>query len=99
MDYKKTLEVDIWGIYTHDIYIYFKKYLYYKWVLVLVRNLVFFFTRILQSHLQLPRCFQAVHKTPGGEALTPQQLKVQEEFVRRATRAAKSQGQKNPGIP
>ena len=31
------------------------------------------------------RRMQAVHKTPGGEALTPQQLKVQEEFVRRAT--------------
>jgi len=36
------------------------------------------------------RAVKAVHKTPGGEALTPQQLKVQEEFVRREVKVLSS---------
>ena len=94
----KTLEVDIWGIYTHDIYIYINIiHLYYKLGNGSCSDLDLFFHPDPPKSPTATPPWQAVHKTPGGETLTPQQLKVQEEFVRRATWAAKSQGQQKPG--
>ena len=34
MDYKKTLEVDIWGKYTHDIYMYIYIYRYFVYIYI-----------------------------------------------------------------